>query len=87
MPMTPMPEKKQRLAQELNKLTDHYKVLVAIAEELRAKGDKANSQAIQQVAFGLQTSQLNLLTSLVHSSPLKIDKVIAAKSSFTSKAS
>ena len=57
--------KNDRLANELNQLTQLYKELVVVAEDLRMQGDKKNSQAVQSIAFGLQNSQLNILTSLV----------------------
>ena len=57
--------KNDRLANELNQLTQLYKELVVVAEDLRTQGDRKNSQAVQNIAFGLQNSQLNILTSLV----------------------
>ena len=57
--------KNDRLANELNQLTQLYKELVVVAEDLRSQGDRKNSQAVQNIAFGLQNSQLNILTSLV----------------------
>ena len=58
--------KNDRLANELNQLTQLYKDLIVVAEDLRAQGDRKNSLAVQNVAFGLQNSQLNILTSLVN---------------------
>ena len=58
--------KNDRLANELNQLTQLYKDLIVIAEDLRVQGDRQHSKAIQDVAFGLQTSQLNILTSMVN---------------------
>ncbi|TQV85826.1 hypothetical protein [Aliikangiella coralliicola] len=55
-----------RIADELNRLTELHKELVIIAEKLRIGGDSDNSKAVLEVAFGLQSSQLNILTSMVN---------------------
>lgn len=55
-----------RLANELNQLTDLYKSLISVSENLRNIGDRDNSLAIQEIAFGLQNCQLNILTSMIN---------------------
>lgn|GEM_PF-4100009 len=57
--------KNDKLANELNQLTQLYKDLVVVAENLRNQGDRKNSLEVQNIAFGLQNSQLNIVTSLV----------------------
>lgn len=61
-----MKKNNNRLSNELNQLTKLYKELISISENLRIQGDLENSRAIQETAFGLQTCQLNILTSMVN---------------------
>ncbi len=60
------PLNSDRLANELNQLTDLYKSLISVSENLRNIGDRDNSLAIQEIAFGLQNCQLNILTSMIN---------------------